>query len=89
MNVYRLRRGIVLSLKDVLRESFKHVRSHSQVFSIGFKWLEGLNMSLYVKIGDFSVKIYVLLKLDRSGHFSRSIRTLWRIDPIRLVRFTG
>ena len=56
MNVYGLRRRIMISMKDVLNESFKCVEGCFFNVFLELKELEGVGLSFIIKTGDFAVK---------------------------------
>ena len=56
MNVYGLRRSIMVSMKDVLNESFTCVLVCSFNDFLELKELEEVGLSFIIKIGDFAVK---------------------------------
>ena len=55
-NVYGLRRGIMISMKYVLNESFKFVLGCFFSVFLEFEELEGVGLSFIIKTWDFAVK---------------------------------
>ena len=76
MNVYGLRRSIMISMKGVLNESFTCVLGCSFNDFLELKELEEVGLSFIIKTRDFAVKKMSYVKPRSIRPLCRSFRTL-------------